>query len=173
MIKKLLWGLLAVCGLAVSAAEIRVEMETGKSPTNGAKVWKHPSGAQIVRMTAKARPAAPDLKPDWTVEVDVPVAGQYQIIGKCYTAKSSSDSVFWTLNDAAERQLSCGIHPEGKEVIMAVFSLKAGRQTISFRTREIGFGVDYLILRPVQGKKKNAVAGDNDNNNNNLRRVFR
>ncbi|MBQ7394236.1 MAG: hypothetical protein IJV89_07815 [Lentisphaeria bacterium] len=158
MIKKLLWGLLAVCGLAVSAAEIRVEMETGKSPTNGAKVWKHPSGAQIVRMTAKARPAAPDLKPDWTVEADVPVAGQYQIIGKCYTANSSSDSVFWTLNDAAERQLSCGIHPEGKEVIMAVFSLKAGRQTISFRTRETGFGVDYLILRPVQGKKKNAAA---------------
>lgn len=159
MRKKLLWGLLAVCGLAVSAAEVKVEMETGKSPTNGAKVWKHPSGAQIVRLTAKARPAAPDLVPDWVVEVNIPAAGKFLTKLQCYAAKSNNDSVFWSLNGTAEKQFSCGIQPDGKEISLGVLYLKSGKNTFSFRTREIGFGMDYLLLEPVGGKKeKSAVS---------------
>ena len=157
MKKSLFLSLFAVCGLAVSAAEIRVEMETGKSLTKGVQIWQHPSGAQLVRLTAKARPAAPDLVPDWTLDVDVPAAGKYQVIIKCFADKSSSDSVFWSLNGAAEKQFSCGVQPDGREMKLGVFALKSGKNTFTFRTRELGFCMDYLVLHPVGGKNKKSV----------------
>ena len=156
--KNILMSFWAVCGLTLSAAEIRVEMETGKSPTNGAQVQKLSSGAQIVRMTAKARPAAPDLQPDWSVTVHVPAAGKYLIKLQCYAAQSSNDSVFWNLNGGAERRCSCKAGQEPDLVKLGIWDLKLGDNTFHFRTREMGFGMDYLTLEPVTGKKSSKTA---------------
>ena len=144
-----------VFGAALFAAETVFELESGTSPTGGAgvKTRAEASGGRTVVLTARPRKAAPDLAPDWRVTVNVPETGKYRVSLRCYTASSSSDSVFWSLDGAPERQFSAGIHPQGTRGSLGVLALKKGENTFAFRTRETGFEMDSLCLEPVAAKK--------------------
>ena len=153
--KKFLLVCLAAAALPAFAAEWKIELESGTSPTGGASVKERAeaSGGKTVVLTARPRKAAPDLAPDWRVTVNAPEAGRYRASLMCYTASSSSDSVFRSLNGGPERQFSPGIHPDGKLVIFGFLELKKGENTLDFRTREMGFEMDFLLLEPAAAKK--------------------
>lgn len=154
----LLTALLGVCTLSAAETMI-VEAESGRGDPALTRILARPdaSGGKAVvmeKLLPKNQPGS-----CWQITLTAPQEGRYLLMIRFFAPTSSSDSVFWALNEKDYAQFATRLAPQGAESKLGVVLLKKGDNTLSFRTRERGFLLDRVTAEflPAAGAKNGPV----------------